>query len=130
MSNGRCSVGQQWNGTSCEGKIIRLNHDDVAKAIVIANEQLGGTANPKRAGRLGCAGREPIKIDSGSFLQTVRTLLDRRGKRFCRAAFIGEFMTDIPMAGFPQQELAVRFVRDRWSVFVPVWLSFNGQACR
>ena len=38
----RCSVGQQWNGTSCEGDIIRLNHDDVAKAIVIANEQLGG----------------------------------------------------------------------------------------
>ena len=38
----RCSVGQQWNGTNCDGKIIRLNHDDVAKAIVIANEQLGG----------------------------------------------------------------------------------------
>ena len=38
----RCSVGQQWNGTSCDGEIIRLNHDDVAKAIVIANEQLGG----------------------------------------------------------------------------------------
>ena len=38
----RCSVGQQWNGTSCDGEIIRLNHHDVAKAIVIANEQLGG----------------------------------------------------------------------------------------
>ena len=38
----RCSVGQTWNGETCTGEIVKLNHDDIEKAIVIANEQLGG----------------------------------------------------------------------------------------
>ena len=46
----RCSVGQIWNGTDCEGVAVQLTQEDVAKAIVIANAQLGpGWRLPSRA---------------------------------------------------------------------------------
>ena len=70
----RCSVGQQWNGTSCDGEIVRLNHDDIAKAIVIANKQLGGNwrlPNREELEGLVCADCETVKIDSNIFPQTV-----------------------------------------------------------
>ena len=35
----RCSVGQIWNGTDCEGVAVRLTQKGVARAIVIANAQ-------------------------------------------------------------------------------------------
>ena len=37
----RCSVGQRWNGETCNGKIINLNHDQMDEVIKIAIEQLG-----------------------------------------------------------------------------------------
>ena len=37
----RCSVGQIWNGTDCKGVALHLTQEDVARAIVIANAQLG-----------------------------------------------------------------------------------------
>ena len=38
----RCSVGQTWNGETCTGEIVKLNHDAIVDAIRLANEQLGG----------------------------------------------------------------------------------------
>jgi len=37
----RCSVGQRWNGETCNGKIVPLNHDQMEEVINIAIEQLG-----------------------------------------------------------------------------------------
>ena len=34
----RCSVGQVWNGSNCEGEALQLTQEDAAKAIIIANE--------------------------------------------------------------------------------------------
>ena len=115
----RCSVGQQWNGTSCAGEIIRLNHDDVAKAIVIANEQLGGNwrlPNREELEGLVCANCETIKIDGESFPQTVpEPYWTGEVNGFAARHFWSvNFMTGYTYGRFfPQQELAVRLVRDR-----------------
>ena len=37
----RCSVGQRWNGETCTGKIINLNHDQLEEVLKLASEQLG-----------------------------------------------------------------------------------------
>ena len=37
----RCTVGQVWDGTSCTGEVVRLNHEQIEIAITQANEQLG-----------------------------------------------------------------------------------------
>ena len=115
----RCSVGQQWNGTRCDGEIIRLNHDDVAKAIVIANEQLGGHWRlPSREELEGlvCAGCETIKIDSSIFPNTVpEPYWTGEVNGFATRHFWSvNFMTGHTYGRFfPQQELAVRLVRNR-----------------
>ena len=115
----RCSVGQQWNGKSCAGEIIRLNHDDVAKAIVIANEQLDGNwrlPTRKELEGLVCAACESIKIDSNSFPQTApEPYWTGEVNGFAARHFWSvNFMTGYTYGRFfPQQELAVRLVRDR-----------------
>ena len=37
----RCSVGQRWTGDSCNGEALLMNHEVIAQAIIIADEQLG-----------------------------------------------------------------------------------------
>ena len=37
----RCSVGKVWNGTTCVGEAVRLNHDQIGIVIEQASEQLG-----------------------------------------------------------------------------------------
>ena len=37
----RCSVGKVWNGTTCVGEAVRLNHDQIGIIIEQASEQLG-----------------------------------------------------------------------------------------
>ena len=37
----RCSLGQVWDGNTCKGEIMKLNHDEIQQAILQANEQLG-----------------------------------------------------------------------------------------
>ena len=37
----RCSADQVWNGSGCEGEALKLSQEDVSKAIIIANDQLG-----------------------------------------------------------------------------------------
>ena len=115
----RCSVGLQWNGTRCDGKIIRLNHDDVAKAIVIANEQLGGNWRlPSREELEGlvCAACKTIKIDSESFPQTApEPYWTGEVNGFAARHFWSvNFMTGHSYGRFfPYQQLAVRLVRTR-----------------
>ena len=40
----RCSVGQVWDPSveTCTGKIVKLNHEEIAIALTQAKEQLGG----------------------------------------------------------------------------------------
>ena len=38
----RCSLGQVWDGETCQGEVMKLNHDEIMQAIAQANEQLGG----------------------------------------------------------------------------------------
>jgi len=115
----RCSVGQQWNGSACDGEIIRLNHDDVAKAIVTANEQLGGDWRlPSRDELEGlvCETCPDVKIDSASFPQTAaEPYWTGQVNGFATRHFWSvNFMTGHTYGRFfPQQELAVRLVRDR-----------------
>ena len=42
----RCTVGQTWDydGNTCVGDIVKLNHDEVEIAAAQASEQLGGIA--------------------------------------------------------------------------------------
>ena len=33
----RCSLGQVWDGESCQGAVMKLNHDEIVQAIGQAN---------------------------------------------------------------------------------------------
>ena len=115
----RCSVGQQWNGLDCTGDIIRLNHEDIAKAIVIANEQLGGNwrlPDRKELEGLVCAICRDVKIDAVRFPQTAaEPYWTGEVNGFASRHFWSvNFMTGYTYGRFfPQQELAVRLLRDR-----------------
>jgi hypothetical protein len=115
----RCSVGQQWDGSDCTGDIIRLSHADVAKAIVLANEQLGGAWRlPNRAELEGlvCGKCADVKIHRKIFPQTVaEPYWTGEVNGFAARHFWSvNFMTGYTYGRFfPQQELAVRLVRDR-----------------
>ena len=37
----RCTVGQVWNGSTCTGETVRLDHEQIKEAIIQANKQLG-----------------------------------------------------------------------------------------
>ncbi len=37
----RCTVGKVWDGETCVGEMVRLNHEQIEIAIEQANEQLG-----------------------------------------------------------------------------------------
>ena len=37
----RCSVGQQWSGSTCVGETMLMNHQVIMQAIEIADQQLG-----------------------------------------------------------------------------------------
>ena len=115
----RCSVGQRWDESKCTGDIIRLSHADIARAIVLANEQLGGAWRlPSRAELEGlvCAKCADVKIHSKSFPQTVaEPYWTGEVNGFAARHFWSvNFMTGYTYGRFfPQQELAVRLVRDR-----------------
>ena len=116
----RCSVGQQWTGDTCNGETLLMNHEIIAQAITIADEQLGP------------AWRLPT-------LDELYSLVCKKcpkGKKFDplvfpntdpRAYWTGEknsmskgsywtvnFFTGHKFGRFyPEQEMAVRLVRDR-----------------
>ena len=115
----RCSVGQVWNGTTCEGKVMTLDHDQIKIAIAQANEQLGdGWRLPTRAELEGlvCTTCGRPMIDAEAFPGTasepywtgeVNGMASRHiySVNFFNGWTYGRF--------FPTQALAVRLVRDR-----------------
>ena len=115
----RCSVGQIWNGTDCEGVAMQLTQEDVAKAIVIANEQLGpGWRLPSRAELEGlvCKACAPVKIEQDSFPNTLAEpyWTGEVNSFASRHIWTVNFMTGHTYGRFfPTQEVLVRLVRDR-----------------
>jgi hypothetical protein len=115
----RCSVGQIWNGTDCEGVAVQLTQEDVARAIVIANAQLGpGWRLPSRAELEGlvCKACAPIKIELDSFPNTFgEPYWTGEVNGFApRHMWTVNFMTGHTYGRFfPTQEVLVRLVRDR-----------------
>jgi hypothetical protein len=115
----RCSVGQIWNGTDCEGIAIQLTQEDVARAIVIANTQLGpGWRLPSRAELEGlvCKACAPVKIELDSFPNTLgEPYWTGEVNGFApRHIWTVNFMTGHTYGRFfPSQEVLVRLVRSR-----------------
>ena len=115
----RCSVGQIWNGTDCEGVAVQLTQDGVARAIVIANAQLGpGWRLPSRAELEGlvCKACAPVKIELDSFPNTFgEPYWTGEVNIFAsRHIWTVNFMTGHTYGRFfPTQEVLVRLVRDR-----------------
>ena len=115
----RCSVGQIWNGTDCAGVAVRLTQKDVARAIVIANAQLGpGWRLPSRAELEGlvCEGCAPVKIELDSFPNTLgEPYWTGEVNSFAtRHIWTVNFMTGHTYGRFfPTQEVLARLVRDR-----------------
>ena len=115
----RCSVGQIWNGTDCEGVAVQLTQEDVARAIVIANAQLGpGWRLPSRVELEGlvCKACAPVKIELDSFPNTFgEPYWTGEVNGFApRHIWTVNFMTGHTYGRFfPTQEVLVRLVRDR-----------------
>jgi len=115
----RCSVGQIWNGSDCEGVAVQLTQEDVAKAIVIANAQLGsGWRLPSRAELEGlvCKACAPVKIELDSFPNTLgEPYWTGEVNGFApRHIWTVNFMTGHTYGRFfPTQQVLVRLVRDR-----------------
>ena len=115
----RCSIGQRWNGETCIGELISLNHEMIAQAIEQANEQLGGEWRlPSRVELEGlvCHECERPKISKKYFPQTSsEPYWTGEVNGFAARHFWSvNFMTGYTYGRFfPQQELAVRLVRDR-----------------
>lgn len=116
----RCSVGQRWTGDSCNGEALLMNHEVIAQAIIIADEQLGPA----------------WRLPSLDELYSLVCKKCPKGKKFDhqifpntdpRAYWTGEknsmskgsywtvnFFTGHKFGRFyPEQEMAVRLVRDR-----------------
>jgi hypothetical protein len=115
----RCSVGQVWNGSNCAGEALQLTQEDTAKAIIIANEQLGlGWRLPSRAEleTLVCNECAPVKIELDSFPDTLaEPYWTGEINGFApRHIWTVNFMTGHTYGRFfPTQEVLVRLVRDR-----------------
>lgn len=115
----RCSVGQQWDGKTCAGEAVALNHDEIAKAIVIANEQLGpGWRLPNLAELEGlvCKTCAPVKIELDSFPNAMAEpyWTGEVNSFASRHIWSVNFMTGHTYGRFfPTQRILVRLVRDR-----------------
>jgi hypothetical protein len=115
----RCSVGQVWEGGDCKGKALKLSQDDAARAISIANEQLGpGWRLPTRTELEGlvCDDCSPVKIESDTFPNTYgEPYWTGEVNSFAsRHIWSVNFMTGFTYGRFfPYQEILVRLVRDR-----------------
>jgi hypothetical protein len=115
----RCSVGQQWDGKTCAGEAVALNHDEIAKAIVIANEQVGpGWRLPSLAELEGlvCETCAPVKIELDSFPNTMAEpyWTGEVNSFASRHIWSVNFMTGHTYGRFfPTQRILVRLVRDR-----------------
>ena len=115
----RCSVGQRWNGETCTGKIVNLNHDQMEEVLKLASEQLGsGLRLPSRKEleSLVCRDCKIPKINSEIFPNTdpVPYWTGERNKFAKRHFWSVNFYTGNTYGRFyPYQSLAVRLVRNR-----------------
>lgn len=121
----RCTVGQVWDGDSCAGETVRLDHEQIEMAITQADEQLGKGWRLPTVDELEGLLCESCKtcdlcnypmIDAEMFPRTEaepywtgdQNSLSRRNYfsvNFINGWVYGRF--------FPTQQLAVRLVRDR-----------------
>ena len=122
----RCTVGQVWNGTTCVGDVVRLDHDQIAIAISQAEEQLGeGWRLPtldelegllcKECEKLSYSEPRPM-IDGDIFPETVsEPYWTGQQNRLSRQHYFSvNFFNGWTYGRFlPTQPLAVRLVRDR-----------------
>ena len=115
----RCSVGQRWDGNTCIGKIISLNHEQMDEVLRIASDQLGsGWRLPtrKELESLVCKDCKIPKIDSKIFPNTepIPYWTGERNKFAKKHFWSVNFYTGNTYGRFyPYQSLAVRLVRDR-----------------
>ena len=116
----RCSVGQVWNGTTCEGKVLTLDHEQIAMAIEQANEQLGGSwrlPNLEELEGLLCTECTRPLIDADMFPETASEpyWTGEKNGMATRHYFSVNFFNGWTYGRFfPTQQLAVRLVRDRY----------------
>ena len=115
----RCSVGQRWNGETCIGKNVNLNHNQMDEVISIATEQLGQgwrLPNRKELESLVCKHCGVPKIDKEIFPNTdpVPYWTGEQNKYAKKHYWSVNFYTGNTYGRFfPYQNLAVRLVRDR-----------------
>ena len=122
----RSTVGQVWDGTTCTGDVVRLDHDQIEIAITQANEQLGeGWRLPTLAELEGllCKDCEELSyseprpmIDAEMFPATLPEPYwsGEQNTKSKRHYFSVNFFNGWTYGRFrPSQPLAVRFVRDR-----------------
>ena len=115
----RCSVGQRWNGETCTGKIINLNHGQMEEVLKLASEQLGSgwrLPSRKELESLVCRNCEVPKINTEIFPNTdpVPYWTGERNKFAKRHFWSVNFYTGNTYGRFyPYQSLAVRLVRNR-----------------
>jgi len=115
----RCSVGQVWNGETCSGEPIALNHEEIVQAVSIANAELGfgwRLPNLRELQGLVCQSCAPVKIEGDIFPNTpaepywtgeINNYAPRHvwSVNFFTGHTYGRF--------FPNQKLLVRLLRDR-----------------
>jgi hypothetical protein len=115
----RCSVGQTWNGETCTGEIVKLNHEAIADAIKLANEQLGGEwrlPNLEELEGLVCLECDGVMIDQEIFPNTSPEpyWTGETNPFASRHMYTVNFINGYTYGRFfPFQEMAVRLVRDR-----------------
>ena len=115
----RCSLGQVWDGNTCKGEIMKLNHDEIQQAILQANEQLGeGWRLPTsdELKNIVCKECAPPKIDLALFPATSAEPYwtgeanpHRKPNIYSINFYTGHRYGNF----FPYQRLAVRLLRDR-----------------
>ena len=114
----RCTVGQVWDGTTCTGEVVYLDHDQIEIAIGQANEQLGeGWRLPTREELEGllCNSCGRPMIDSEMFPATLSEpyWTGEQNQRSKRHYFSVNFFNGWTYGRFrPTRPLAVRLVRD------------------
>ena len=115
----RCSTGQTWNGSDCEGEVVRLNLKEVEQAIKQANEQLEGTwrlPTRKELEGLVCSSCLGTKVDKEFFPSTPAEPFWTSDRNWWSPKFFWSvnFFTGHSYGRFvPEKELFVRFVKDR-----------------
>ncbi len=117
----RCSVGQTWDleDKTCDGSIVKLNHDQIKNAIEQASNQLGGRVaitNARGARGIGMRDVRPPKVKQKYFPNISPEAYWTSKPNFWnrKMYWTVNFMTGHKYSRFfAYQELPVLLVRDR-----------------